>query len=123
MKWLIALAVTVFAVFALAYVHGRAMRRAYMWGARTSVSAACQEYLHTGIAPIASDPWRIHVFTNSVKIDGTAYSCALATDETAFSGAGVLAITTNQVCIWFDKTGSAKIIDTSYWPPLFPSRF
>ena len=61
--------------------------------------------------------------TNKVAIGDTGYHCDLALSSPAFHGAGVLAITTNRIFIWLDKSGGAKIIDEHYTPSLIPWRF
>jgi hypothetical protein len=123
MRWLIALVVAIVVVCALERFHSRAMRRAWMWNARISLSTACQDFVRTGTVPSQGNNGRIYAYTNVLTIRGTNYSCAIALDGTAFGGAGILAITTNQVFVWLDKSSEPRIIDDNYWPPFFSRRF
>ena len=123
MRWLLALVVAAAVVCSLLPFHSRAMRRAWMWNARISLSNAYRDFVATGNVPSQTLNGNVHAYTNVVTIGGSNYSCAIASDESAFGGTGFLAITTNGVCVWFGRSLSPKIIGDDYVPPLFSPRF
>jgi hypothetical protein len=102
-----------------AYLHGRAMTRAAMLNARAFLQAAYADYERTGTLREQGDKAHVRIVTNAVVIDGINYQCALAVDWPYFSGEGSLAVTTNRVFLWLDKTKGSKVIDSGYRPPLF----
>ena len=123
MKWLIAIVVIALGFYACACLHMRQMRRARIYNDRIRLSAAYRDFALSGVVTNYGDGTRIYSYTNVTTIDGSSFPCILAMDDPFCDGAGVLAITTNQVSIWLDKASGAKIIDDSYRPPLFPPGF
>ena len=48
---------------------------------------------------------RVYAWTNEYAIGGTNYQCEFAGENEEFANRGTLAITTNEVFLWINKTG------------------
>jgi hypothetical protein len=123
LKWLAILAVVVLAVlfttFSLSY--GRSLRTGGIVQGRFNLTLAYTNYLATGrIQPNGSS--LAYLFTNEVSIGATQYQCAMAIKATHCEDIGFLAMTTNQLFIFFDKKRGPVMIPSTgpYRAKLFP---
>lgn len=81
-----------------------------------NLTRAYKDYTSNGALTNHSHVW---LSSNTVTIGNTRYPCLLEVRESRFNGQGTLAMTTNEVFIWLDANGTAKIIPPRYQPPLF----
>src|SRR6266576_2633737 len=112
--WITGLAIVGAVFLGCAYLHGRALQRSSMYGARTFLEQAYTEFERTGTLPASKPHAQLSVFTNTLVVGGVTQQCALALDWFYFRRDGFLAMTTNRTVLWIDKRSAPRIIDGSY---------
>lgn len=126
-KWIVGLGVALGIPFALlltgSYLYGISLRNAAMIEGRGALKLALQDYAKFGYVTNYGSHDKVWLSTNVVTISGTQYTCFAEADVFKFYKEGTLAVTTNQVFIWLDKSRAPKIITNGYRAPFFPPRF
>jgi hypothetical protein len=124
-KWILGIVIGIpfLLLMAVSYLYGVSLRNAAMIEGRIALKTALQDYAKFGYVTSYGSQDKVWLSTNVTKIDGTQYICFAEAYVPKFLGEGTLAVTTNQVFIWMDKSRSPKIITNNYRAPYFPPRF
>jgi hypothetical protein len=108
---------------AVVYLYGISLRKAELIMGKASLQMAYKHYLEHGYPTNFGNHYQIFMASNVVSVGGTNFRCFLTLRDGRFGDQGVLSMTTNEIFVWQDARGGAKVIPPGYRPPLFPPSF
>src|SRR5688572_26636948 len=124
LKWASAIVVLgILLWFGFAHLHMRAMQRARVYHDRVMLTKAYDALTNNKPAEIVPSRFQIYRYTNVITINGTTQQCILALNDPWFRGEGILAVSTNRICVWLSRNANPRVVDETYKAPLLVRRF